>query len=65
MAESNEEYSSVSAVLVSTPSAQHEHLTCAALLAGKHVLCEKPVALNLAAVERCYDIANKVKNIYY
>ena len=34
----------IHAVDVCTPSATHFELTCAALDAGKHVLCEKPVA---------------------
>jgi predicted dehydrogenase len=42
----------VHVVSVCTPTFLHERYTVAALLAGKHVLCEKPVALTLAAAER-------------
>jgi predicted dehydrogenase len=38
----------VQAVLVSTPTAMHFEHTTAALSAGKHVLVEKPMALDLA-----------------
>jgi len=48
---------SLSLVIVATPSAAHESLVLAALSGGKHVMCEKPVALTTAAVERCFDVA--------
>ena len=37
----------VHAVVVATPNAFHAPITLAAVAAGKHVLCEKPLAMNL------------------
>ncbi|MFN7956423.1 MAG: Gfo/Idh/MocA family oxidoreductase [bacterium] len=40
------------AVAILLPPALHERAACAALAAGKHVLLEKPMALELAACDR-------------
>ncbi len=45
----------VDAVYVCTPATLHQHWTLAALAAGKHVLCEKPLAAN--AVEAAEMVA--------
>jgi predicted dehydrogenase len=42
----------IDAVYISSPVVLHAKYTLAALQAGKHVLCEKPVAMNLAQAER-------------
>jgi predicted dehydrogenase len=48
---------SVDAVYVATPHALHvEHVT-AALEAGKHVLCEKPITLRAADAEQVFALA--------
>jgi predicted dehydrogenase len=38
----------IDAVVIATPGSTHAQLTCAALAAGKHVLCEVPISLDLA-----------------
>jgi 1,5-anhydro-D-fructose reductase (1,5-anhydro-D-mannitol-forming) len=45
----------VDAVYVSTTNELHERQTIAAARAGKHVLCEKPLALELGAARRMVD----------
>ena len=37
----------IQGVIICSPTNQHRDLACAAARAGKHVLCEKPVATNL------------------
>jgi len=37
---------SIDAVCVCTPNLSHSEITVAALKAGKHVMCEKPMAIN-------------------
>ncbi len=43
------------------PPAMHAEVTIAALEAGKHVLCEKPIALSLADATRMVCAAEKAK----
>jgi predicted dehydrogenase len=45
------------AVAITTPPAAHSPLALAALRAGKHVLCEKPFALNAAEAGEMRDLA--------
>ncbi len=48
----------VDAVLIASPTATHVGLISAAARAGKAILCEKPIDLDIRAVERCkQDIA--------
>jgi scyllo-inositol 2-dehydrogenase (NADP+) len=50
---------SLELVVVNTPSATHVELTRQALLAGKHVLLEKPVATSAAEVRELFDLARQ------
>ena len=43
---------SVDGVVITTPTFTHEELAVKAAQAGKHVLCEKPMATTLAAADR-------------
>lgn len=59
---------SIDAVLVCTPNCSHCEITVAALNAGKHVLCEKPMAMNYAEAKKMLearDKAGKVLTIGY
>lgn len=47
----------VDAIYVATHPDTHAEICIAALTAGKHVLCEKPSALNLRQLERILDAA--------
>ena len=41
----------VDAVVIATPNSEHAPIALAAIQAGKHVLCEKPIAMNLAEAQ--------------
>jgi predicted dehydrogenase len=47
------------AVIIATPNHTHPELALAAIRAGKHVLCEKPLALNAADAARMYEAAEQ------
>ena len=49
----------VEAVVVCVPDSLHEEVTAAALAAGKHVLCEKPMALTLEECDRMREAEKK------
>ena len=49
----------VQAVVVCTPPAAHEHICTATARAGKAVLCEKPLALDVAGAERIVRAASE------
>jgi predicted dehydrogenase len=45
----------VDAVIIATPNFTHEPIAVAAAKAGKHVMCEKPLALNAGQVRAMYE----------
>lgn len=49
----------VDAVYVATPVDLHARITLAAAEAGKHVLCEKPMAMNVAECDRMIDACQR------
>lgn len=50
---------SIDIVLVLTPNNMHCEITVAALNAGKHVLCEKPMAMNYAEAQKMIEARDK------
>lgn len=50
---------SIDIVYVATPNACHRDNILAALAAGKHVLCEKPMTLSAADSAACFEAAEK------
>ena len=53
----------VDAVSVCTPNNTHLPLTLAALAAGKHVLCEKPIAMNAREARRMVKAAKRARRL--
>ncbi|HWP58330.1 MAG TPA: Gfo/Idh/MocA family oxidoreductase [Candidatus Acidoferrales bacterium] len=51
--------SDIEAVLVDTPPASHPEITIAAACAGKHVFCEKPMAMSSADCEKMIEATQK------
>jgi predicted dehydrogenase len=51
----------IAGVHICTPNALHAPVAKAALNAGKHVLCEKPLALSAAEAKEMLDLAEKKK----
>jgi predicted dehydrogenase len=49
----------IDVVYVLTPNVSHNPITCAALEAGKHVMCEKPMAISYAEGKKMAEAAKK------
>ena len=49
----------VHAVIIATPNFTHPQISLDAIANGKHVLCEKPLALNFADAKKMADAADK------
>src|SRR6266699_3889752 len=49
----------VDAVIVATPNFLHAPIALTAIAAGKHVLCEKPLAMSCAEAKRMADAADR------
>ncbi|MGI6333322.1 MAG: Gfo/Idh/MocA family protein [Saccharofermentanales bacterium] len=55
----------VDIVLIATPNHLHKDQAIAAMRAGKHVLCEKPVTPNSAELEAIMAVASETGKIFY
>ncbi|MGN4669932.1 Gfo/Idh/MocA family protein [Bacillus cereus group sp. MYBK234-1] len=55
-----EVFKEVDAVCICTPNKFHSEISIAALQAGKHVLCEKPMALTATECEQMIESAKKM-----
>ena len=52
------------AVYVTTPNTQHVSLAIAAIEAGKHVFCEKPLATNIDDARRVFEKASNTSKVF-
>lgn len=53
----------VEAIYLSLPNHMHHEWTIKCLLAGKHVLCEKPFASNASEAQEMFDVAKRVGKV--
>ena len=54
---------SVDAIYIGLPNSMHHEWTIKSLNAGKHVLCEKPIASNLAEAREMFDLAKSTGRV--
>ena len=55
----------VDVVVITTPPGIHRDIAVAAAKAGKHVFCEKPIALNAAEALEMYEAAEEAGVVHY
>jgi predicted dehydrogenase len=57
--------STVDIILIATPNHLHKDMALAAITAGKHVLCEKPVMMNAAELIEVIAAAKTAGKVFY
>ena len=55
----------VDIVDISVPQGLHHEIAIAAAKAGKHIFCEKPIALTVAQAKEMYDVAQEAGVMHY
>lgn len=55
----------IETVHVCTPNRSHSFITVDALEAGKHVICEKPMAINSTEAKKMLDAAKRTRKGSY
>jgi myo-inositol 2-dehydrogenase/D-chiro-inositol 1-dehydrogenase len=50
---------SVKAVIICTPTAEHKTAILKSARAGKHIMCEKPISLQIPEIDECYNECKK------
>lgn len=53
----------IDAIYIATPNDFHCEQVCSAIIKGKHVLCEKPMSLNLEESKKMLDLSKKYPNV--
>ena len=53
----------IDVIHVLTPNRTHSEISCAAMLAGKDVMCEKPMAINAAEAKKMVDTAKETGRV--
>lgn len=54
----------IDVVMISTPNPSHIEMVEKCALAGKHIICEKPVAMNIGELDRMVEVA-KANNVIF
>lgn len=54
----------VDAVLIATPNDSHKELAIRSMRAGKHVICEKPVAMNTEEFDEMITVAEETGRVF-
>jgi predicted dehydrogenase len=54
----------IEAVVIATPHPSHADIAVSSLKAGKHVLCEKPIATSLADASRIIESAQRSERVF-
>lgn len=57
--------SPIDAVIITSPNNTHSYYSNCSLMAGKHVLCEKPVAFTVLDFKKTLSLANLNKKVFF